>query len=181
MRAALSLVLAFVAGAALWMLMEAEFLSLTLILVYVGAVAVLFLFVVMMLDVDYAAMKAGYTRILPLGIMVSVLVVGSMILLFSGYDLSLDFYPPPFEKPADHSSTAALGQLLFTEYLYPFEIAGGILLVAIISAISLTFRGARKRKSQKVGEQVAARPEDNVRLVKMASETKRSTKREGSA
>lgn len=165
-RAVLFLVLAFVGSAGAWMLLQSEFLALTLILVYVGAVMVLFLFVVMMLNMNMAPLKEGFVRYLPVGLLVAVLVVGQMIILINRLDFaSLGLSTLP-QMPLDYSNIEALGLDLYSDYLYPFEIAGVILLVAIVAAISLTFRGARARKSQNIAAQVATQKADRLTVLK---------------
>lgn len=169
-HAALFLVLAFFSSAAIWLLLEAEFLAITLVLVYVGAVMVLFLFVVMMLDINLAPLREGFSRYLPVGILVAVLMLLSMGLIVSSDSFNLNQAAAGIKHAADYSNTAELGLILYTEYLYPFEIAGAILLVAIIAAIALTMRKPRTLKTPKPEQQVAVKREDRVRLVKMRSE-----------
>ena len=161
-HAALFLVLAFFTSGAIWLLLEAEFLGIALILVYVGAVMVLFLFVVMMLDINVAKMRAGFARYLPVGLVVGVIMAAEMILVLSNE--AFDFQKPNV-KPADYSNTQELGELLFTEYVYPFEIAGVILLVAIIAAITLTMRKRSTSKRQYPSKQINIKRKDRVRLV----------------
>lgn len=172
-HAALFLVLSFFSSAAIWLLLEAEFLAITLVLVYVGAVMVLFLFVVMMLDINLAPLREGFTRYLPVGILVAVLMLLFMALIVSSDSFNLN-QAEGIKHAADYSNTAELGLILYTEYLYPFEIAGAILLVAIIAAIALTMRKPKTLKTPKPEQQVAVKREDRVRLVKMESE-KRDT------
>jgi len=160
-RAALFLVLAFFTSAAIWLMLHAEFLAISLVLVYVGAVLVLFLFVVMMLDIDLAPLKEGFTRYLPLGIVVAALIVVEMITVLN----APQFDVLPVES-MEESNTKMLGRLLYTVYVYPFEIASVILTVAIVAAITLTLR-EHKRKLQDVGKQVAVRREDRIRLVNL--------------
>ncbi len=167
----LLLVLAFFTSAALWMLMEAEFLAITLVLVYVGAVMVLFLFVIMMLDINVAPLREGFVKYLPLGIGVALLVAFELIAVVGSKRIADT--GETVRHAADYSNTQALGSVLYTEYVYPFEIASVILLVAIIAAISLTMRRRTGLKSRPPSEQVAVRPADEVRIVKMAAESDR--------
>jgi NADH-quinone oxidoreductase subunit J len=169
---ALFLVLAFFNSAVIWLLMEAEFLAIVLLLVYVGAVMVLFLFVVMMLDINVAKMREGFTRYAPLGILVAALVVveiGSVV-----WVKNLGGAAPEAAASVaveGYSNTRALGELLYTKYLYPFELAAVLLLVAIVAAIALTMRHRTGLKAQDVGAQVSVRAKDRVRIVKMPAET----------
>lgn len=172
--AALFLVLAFFTSAAIWILLEAEFLALTLVLVYVGAVMVLFLFVVMMLDINLAVLKEGFARYLPAGIVVAVLMIIQLALVVGPAHFGLDQIAEPASHAADYSNTKELGRILYTVYLYPFEIASVILLVAIIAAIALTLRKRRERDFMPPEEQVAVKRQDRVRIVKMESEKKQS-------
>ncbi len=172
-HAALSLVLAFIASAGLWMLLEAEFLAIALVLVYVGAVMVLFIFVVMMLDIDLAALREGFARYLPIGALVAVMVVGVMAFVLGGGQFGLETTGEPVRHAADYSNTRALGELLYTTYVFPFEVAAVILLVAIVAAIVLTLRRRPETKHQRVSQQVAVRREDRVRLVQMNPEERR--------
>lgn len=167
-RAALFLILAFFTSAGIWLLLEAEFLALTLVLVYVGAVMVLFLFVVMMLDIDLAPLQEGFTKYLPLGIVVAALITIEMIAVLGASHFGLDIVPAPVPHPEGYSNTKEIGLLLYTIYVYPFEIASVILTVAIVAAITLTLR-EKKSKSQDISQQVKVRREDRVRLVKMAA------------
>jgi NADH-quinone oxidoreductase subunit J len=166
-HAVLSLVLTFFCTGALWMLLEADFLSITLVLVYVGAVMVLFLFVVMMLDIELAQIREGFARHLPVGLCIAVLVIVGLITIVDGEDFGSRVFPTPAPHSADYSSVKQLGMLLYTDYLYPFLIAGIILLVAIVAAISLTFRGRRDSIAPNPYDQIRVNPKDRVRLVKM--------------
>jgi len=170
-HAALSLVLAFVACSGLWLLLEAEFLAVVLVLVYVGAVMVLFLFVVMMLDINLAPLREGFIRYLPVGFLVALLIVVQIAMVVGPSTFGLDIVAKPAAGAADYSNTEALGVLLYTTYVYPFEVAGAILLVAIVAAIALTLRRRTGTRSQQPHEQVRVRREDRVRLVKMPAET----------
>ena len=172
-KCALFLVLAFFTSAGLWLMLEAEFLAITLVLVYVGAVMVLFLFVVMMLDINLAPLREGFIRYLPLGGLVAVIVVGELWLVLGADNFGLDVFPAPARHAADYSNTKELGAVLYTVYVYPFEIAAVILLVAIIAAIALTMRRRSGTKTPRPESQVAVRREDRVRIVKMPAEPKR--------
>ena len=169
-HAALSLVLAFFTAACLWMMLQAEFLAITLVLVYVGAVMVLFLFVVMMLDINIDQLREGFWKYFPLGMTVAVLMVIEMGLVVAHRRFGLENMPAPTAKSADFSNTAELGRLLYTEYVYPFELASIILLVAIVAAIALTLRRRKETKYQNPAEQIRVKRADRVRMVKMASE-----------
>lgn len=164
--AVLFLVLAFFTSAALWLMLEAEFLAITLVLVYVGAVMVLFLFVVMMLDINLAPLREGFARYLPVGIFVGILIAVEIGLVVGPANFGLDKVADPVGHAADYSNTKELGRILYTEYMYPFEIASVILLVAIIAAISLTLRKTRQTKYVRPEVQVSVRKEDRVRIVK---------------
>ena len=167
--AALFLILSFFASSAIWILLEAEFLAIVLVLVYVGAVMVLFMFVVMMLDINLSALREGFARYLPIGATVAILMALSMVLVINAgeFGLASDVVQ---RHGADYSNTTELGKALYTSYLYPFEIAGAILLVAIIAAISLTMRKPRSNKAQKPGHQVTVKSTDRLRIVKMKVE-----------
>ncbi|MEY6431405.1 NADH-quinone oxidoreductase subunit J [Thioalkalicoccus limnaeus] len=172
-HAVLYLVLAFISSAVLWILIEAEFLGIVLVLVYVGAVMVLFLFVVMMLDVDVAALRAQFIRHLPLGLLVAAAMAVQIILIVGPGTFGLEQFAKPSPAPADYSNTEALGLALFTEFLYPFEIAAAILLVAIVAAIRLTMRRRSDTKYLDPAQQVRVKKgPDRVRLVKMPAEGK---------
>lgn len=165
--AALSLIVCFFSSAALWLLLEAEFLGIVLVLVYVGAVMVLFLFVIMMLDLNLDLLKEGFARYLPVGLLVAAVVAVEMILALNHGPFQLT--QPLAAAPANN--TEALGTLLYTDYVYPFEIAAVILVVAIIAAIVLTLRRRPDARKQDIGQQVQVRREDRVRLVKMKAES----------
>ncbi|VAX09965.1 NADH-ubiquinone oxidoreductase chain J [hydrothermal vent metagenome] len=176
-HSALFLVLAFFTSAFLWMLLEAEFLAIVLVLVYVGAVMVLFLFVVMMLDVDHAAMRAGFVKTLPVGLVVAGAILFQMILVVGPEYFGLDKFAMPAPHGADYSNTEELGRVLYTVYMYPVEIAAVILLVGIIAAIGLTLRVRPGNKRIDPAEQVLVRKgPDRVRIVKMAAEKKMEAK-----
>ncbi len=171
-HSALFLVLVFFNVAGLWMLAEAEFLALALVLVYVGAVMVLFLFVIMMLDVDLAALRAGFIRHLPLGLLVAAILFVEMIVVLGPAHFGLSVYVAPDPAPADYNNTAALGLSLFREHLYALEVAAVILLVAMIAAIGLTLRKRPETKRQVVSHQHRVKKEDRLRIIKMAAEEK---------
>ena len=166
-HSALYLVLAFVQSAALWLLLEAEFLAVVLVLVYVGAVMVLFLFVVMMLDINVEEMREGFTRYFWLGVVVALGVIAEVGYVVWYRAEGLQFMSVPESFPADYSNTTELGAVLYTEHLYAFEIAGMILLLAIVAAITLTMRRRPGLKVQDISAQVAVRREDRVRLEKV--------------
>jgi NADH-quinone oxidoreductase subunit J len=172
-HAALFLVLAFFTSAALWLLLEAEFLAITLVLVYVGAVMVLFLFVIMMLDINIAPLREGFIRYLPLGVIVALIIVIEMGLVVSNGSFASPHFTQPAPHPADYSNTKELGSVLYTFDAYPFEIAAMILLLAIVAAISLTLRRRPETKYQDPAKQVLVKRNDRVQLVKMAAEKKR--------
>ena len=167
-HASLYLVLAFFQAAAIWILLKAEFLAIALVLVYVGAVMVLFLFVVMMLDINIDSMRQGFWKHFPLAG-----TVGAIIALEMSYVLMGGFREPPKaanavgQIGAQVSNTKELGKVLYSEYIYPLEIAAVILLVAIIAAIALTLRERKDSKSQNPSEQVRVKRADRVTLVKM--------------
>jgi NADH-quinone oxidoreductase subunit J len=167
-HSALLLVLCFFTSAAIWLLIEAEFLAVVLILVYVGAVMVLFLFVVMMLDINVEEVKARVTRYALLGGIVAGAVVFEIVSVVWTRSLGVEVTQGAAPQPATYSNTAELGQLLYTEYVYPFELAAMLLLIAIVAAISLTMRKRTGLKQQNIARQVAARAEDRVRIVKVA-------------
>lgn len=171
-HAALHLVLAFFTCAGLWILLEAEFLAITLVLVYVGAVMVLFLFVVMMLDVNVSPLKEGFMKYLPVGLTVFALILIEMWLVVGVQNFGSDVVAIPARHAEGYSNTRELGSVLYTDYVYPFEIAAVILLVAIIAAITLTLRKRPGTRYQNPVEQVAVKSKDRVRLVKMKSEEK---------
>ncbi|MFM9900362.1 MAG: NADH-quinone oxidoreductase subunit J [Polaromonas sp.] len=169
-HAALYLVLAFFQAAAVWILLKAEFLAIALVLVYVGAVMVLFLFVVMMLDINLDSVRKGFWRHFPIAV-----TMGAVIALEMSYVLMGGFREPPKGSPVPGqlgiqvSNTKELGKVLYSEYLYPLEIAAVILLVAIIAAIALTLRERKDSKHTNSSDQVRVKAVDRMRLVKMKS------------
>ncbi len=161
----LFLILAFFNAAALFILLGAEFLALILLIVYVGAVAVLFLFVVMMLDIDFEEMKHGALQYLPLGLLVGLILAGELV--FAGISALVPSPDGrvPHATPAHMTNTEAFGHVLYTDYIYYFETAGLILLVAMIGAIVLTLRHKPSVRRQRVGDQTARDPQVAIRLV----------------
>ena len=161
------LILAFFNAAGLMLILGAEFIAMLVVIVYVGAVAVLFLFVVMMLDIDFASLRRGFTANLPFGIIIALVLAGEVIVAAlswkAGPTLSGHAIPA-----AAQPNIVALGQLLYSRYLFAFEIAGLILLVAMVGAIVLTHRSRGDLKTPKVSRQIRRRPEDAVRLSKPA-------------
>jgi len=168
-HAALYLVLAFFTAAGLWILLEAEFLAITLVLVYVGAVMVLFLFVVMMLDINLEKMREGFWDYLPLAGIVAVLLV-EMVLILGSRHFGLEGMGAPAPHAADYSNTKELGRVLYTDYVYAFELAAVILLVAIVAAIALTLRHRKDSKFIDPAVQVKVKRNDRLRIVKMQAE-----------
>ena len=168
-HAVLFLVLAFFNAGGLWLLLQAEFLAIALVMVYVGAVMVLFLFVVMMLDIDIKRLRRGFWSNMPLAATLGVLLLAEMTLV-----LSTDYFGPTSfpdqPAPAGYSNTKELGRLLFTDYVYPFELASIILLVAIIVAVVLTLRRRSDVRRLDPAAQVAVKHGDRLRIVKMAAE-----------
>jgi len=172
-HSALWLVFAFFTSACIWLLLEAEFLAIVLVLVYVGAVMVLFLFVVMMLDINVEELRKGFTRYLPLGVAVALIVVVEIGHVIWFRSQGLAFVTTPVPMPEDYSNTKALGAVLYTQHVYAFEIASVILLLAIVAAITLTMRRRPGLKVQDVAKQVAVRREDRLRIVKVETSTER--------
>jgi NADH-quinone oxidoreductase subunit J len=170
---ALLLVLAFFTSAGLWIQLQAEFLAIARVLVYVGAVMVLFLFVVMMLDINLAKLREGFWTYLPVGGLVAALLVLEMgWILWSHYSADEFQFEEPAPSVAGYSNTKELGRLIYTVYVYPFEIAAVILLVAIVAAIALTLRHRKESKYIDPADQVLVRRKDRVRMVAMPSEKK---------
>jgi len=168
---ALGLVMCFVTSAAIWLLLEAEFLAVVLVLVYVGAVMVLFLFVVMMLDINLAELREGFTRFAWLGWLTALAVIAEIVgVVWARGGLGLDASRGGVAHPADYSNTRELGRVLYTQYAYPLELAAMLLLVAIIAAIALTLRRRAGLKYQDVAAQVSVRRDQRVRLVKLPTE-----------
>jgi NADH-quinone oxidoreductase subunit J len=173
-HSALCLVLTFFTAAAIWLLAQAEFLAIVLVLVYVGAVMVLFLFVVMMLDIDIEKVRSGFTRHAVLGgataIVLFLEIVGVVVARGLGSNIEMKSGMAPMG--AMDSNTTELGTALYTKYVYPFELAAVLLLVAIIAAIVLTMRHRKGLKVQDIGAQVATRRNDRLRVLQMPAEKK---------
>ncbi|MEX3548357.1 MAG: NADH-quinone oxidoreductase subunit J [Burkholderia sp.] len=169
---ALFLVFAFFNAAAIWMLLEAEFLAILMVLVYVGAVMVLFLFVVMMLDINTDVLRRDFRRFVPMATVVgAIIVVETALILWHGYGATaLPVREIASGALANMTNTRLIGKVLYTDYIFAFEIAGLVLMVAIIAAVSLTSGRSKGRKGQRVSDQVSVRRQDRVRLVKMAAE-----------
>lgn len=167
----LFLILAFFNAAGLFVLMGAEFLAMILVVVYVGAVAVMFMFVVMMLDINFAELRQGFLRYLPIGGLIGLILLVEMLIILGGWQLApgaelaepVAVIPPPGEV----TNTHALGQLLYTHYIFLFQVAGLILLIAMIGAIVLTHRQRPGVRRQDIGQQVARRPADTVEIRKI--------------
>lgn len=164
-HAALFLVLTFFASAVIWLSLEAEFLAISLVLVYVGAVMVLFLFVVMMLDINIARVREGFVKFLPIAVAFSIIMLVLMVTVLNTQLFTLVLASSPEPKPADYSNTAALGAVLYTEYVFAFELAAVILLVAIVAAIALTMRKRPETKYQNPTEQMRAKKADRLKIV----------------
>ena len=166
-HSALSLVLCFVTSAAIWLLIEAEFLAVVLVLVYVGAVMVLFLFVVMMLDINTEELRSGFTKYAWLGWITAAVVIFEIVGVVTAKGLGLDVTKGAAPLPPNYSNTTELGTVLYTKYAYPFELAAVLLLVAIIAAIALTMRKRPGHKVQDINAQTATRAKDRIRIIKM--------------
>ena len=171
-KAVLFLVLGFFSAASIWILLEAEFLAITLILVYVGAVMVLFLFVIKMLNIDKSTLRAKFAGYLPLGLIVALIIIAEMTLVLGNAQFGLDVMPSPARHAADYSNITELALQLYTTYVYPFELAAVLLLIAIIAAITLVHKQEVNRKNQSISEQVNVKAKDRVRIVSIASPSK---------
>ncbi|HIM58722.1 MAG TPA: NADH-quinone oxidoreductase subunit J [Gammaproteobacteria bacterium] len=171
-KAVLFLILSFFSAASIWILLEAEFLAITLILVYVGAVMVLFLFVIKMLNIDKSTLRAKFAGYLPLGLLVAAIIIAEMTLVLGGNQFGLDVIAAPARHAADYSNITVLAMQLYTTYIYPFELAAVLLLIAIIAAITLVHRNESTRKKQSISEQVSVQAKDRMRLVSIASPKK---------
>ena len=174
-HAALFLVLSFFTGAGLWVLLQAEFLAISLVLIYVGAVMVLFLFVVMMLDINFEKLREGFWKTLPSAGFVAALVALELVLLLTSRDAGLYAVNALPAVAEGYSNTKELGKVLYTSYVYPFEVAAMILLVALIAAVALTMRKRKPSKYVDPGMQAKVRSQDRVRIVAMAAEQRNTT------
>jgi NADH-quinone oxidoreductase subunit J len=167
-HAVMFLILAFINAAGLFLMLGAEFLAFVLVIVYVGAVAVLFLFVVMMLDVDFAELRAGYMKYFPIGALIGLVVLGELAMLFGAWKLdAVKLARAAAPTPQGVTNAKAMGQALFTNYIHYFEAVGIILLIAMIGAIVLTLRKREGVKRQDVGAQVARTPKDAIEIRKV--------------
>ncbi len=171
-KAVLFLVLGFFSAAGIWILLEAEFLAITLILVYVRAVMVLFLFVIKMLNIDKSTLRAKFAGYLPLGLIVALIIIAEMVLDLGGAQFGLDVVAAPVKHDADYSNITVLALQLYTTYVYPFELAAVLLLIAIIAAITLVHKKEVNRKKQSISEQVNVQAKDRIRIVSIASPSK---------
>ncbi|CAB9540859.1 NADH-ubiquinone oxidoreductase chain J (EC 1.6.5.3) [uncultured Gammaproteobacteria bacterium] len=171
-KAVLFLILSFFSAASIWILLEAEFLAITLILVYVGAVMVLFLFVIKMLNIDKSTLRAKFAGYLPLGLVVAIIIVAEMALVLGSNQFGLEVIAAPARHAADYSNITVLAMQLYTDYVYPFELAAVLLLIAIIAAITLVHKNEGNRKSQNIAEQVSVKAKDRVRLVSIVTPDK---------
>jgi len=169
-QAALFLVLSFFTAGGIWLLLAAEFLAIVLVMVYVGAVMVLFLFVVMMLDINIERLREGFWSYLPVGALIGVLLVVEMALVLGGRYFGLEAMPEPPAAQAGYSNTRELGRLLYTDYVYPFELASLLLLVAMVVAVTLTLRKRKGVRYMSPSEQVSVKRGDRVELVSMPAE-----------
>jgi len=164
--AALFLIMSFFTSSAIWLMLEAEFLGITLVLVYVGAVMVLFLFVIMMLDINMDPLREGFVKMMPVAAVVAVIIAVEIIIVMTSGSFEFN---NAVAHPADYSNTKELGAVLYTQYVYPFEIASVILVVAIIAAIALTLRRRKGVKHQIPSKQIRTKRNDRVRMVKMSA------------
>jgi NADH-quinone oxidoreductase subunit J len=178
-HAALWLVLAFFTAADLWLLLYAEFLAVALVLVYVGAVMVLFLFVVMMLDINFDKLREGFWRHVPLAGGIGALMLFEMVMVLASREFGPEGAPSPGAPGPAYSNTKALGRLIYTEYVFPFELAAVVLLVAIVAAIALTLRRRKETRYQDPAVQLAATKAGRLRILKLAPEREAPPPAEG--
>ena len=175
-KAALWLILTFFSAASLWLLLEAEFLAITLILIYVGAVMVLFMFVIKMLDTEESTLRAQFTRYLPLGIFVSLVVIVQMALVLNAGPFALETVGLPEQHGASYSNITSIAQQLYTIYVYPFELAAILLLIAIIAAITLVHRTQVNSKKQNIAEQISVQAKDRMRFASINKKPSKESK-----
>ncbi|SCX18219.1 NADH dehydrogenase subunit J [Nitrosomonas eutropha] len=168
----LLLVLAFVTSSGLWILLEAEFLAIALVVVYVGAVMVLFLFVVMMLDINLDQMREGFWKWFPFGAILAFIMTVEMSMVLMSKQFSSEIIQTPEYKSADYSNTKELGRLIYTEYVYVFELAAVILLVAMVAAIAITLRHRTDKKSSNASRQIAVSRNERLKVISMPAEKK---------
>ncbi|MDP5240009.1 NADH-quinone oxidoreductase subunit J [Uliginosibacterium sp. 31-16] len=173
-HAVLYLVLAFFTSGMIWMLMQAEFLAIAIVLIYVGAVMVLFLFVVMMLDINVDKMREGFWRYLPVGLVVAAIMVAEMAMVLNGRYFRLENQPAPQAVDAGYSNAQDLARVIFTDYAYPFELASLILLVAMISAVMLTYRRRESIKHMDPAAQIAVKAKDRLVIHSIPAEKEES-------
>lgn len=171
-HAALFLVLSFFTGAVLWMLIEAEFLAISLVLVYVGAVMVLFLFVVMMLDINFEKLRAGFWNYLPIAAAVGLIMATEMVLVLSSREAGLDAFGAAKTVAAEGGNIKELGRLIYTQYLLPFELAAVLLVVAIVAAIALTLRKRKNTKYVNPADQIKVKKADRIRVLQMQADAR---------
>lgn len=169
-HAALYLVLTFFNAGGIWLLLQAEFLAITLVMVYVGAVMVLFLFVVMMLDINLDRLREGFWGYLPVGALVGALMLIEMVMILGGPYFGLDAMPAPPAAAESFSNTREIGRVLYTDYVYAFELASLVLLVAMVAAVALTLRKRKGLKYIQPSEQVSVRAAGRIEIVKMQAE-----------
>ena len=169
-HAALFLVLTFFNAGGIWLLLQAEFLAITLVMVYVGAVMVLFLFVVMMLDINVDRLREGFWSYLPVGAVVGAIMLAEMVLVLSGPYFGLDAMPEPPAAQAGYSNTRELGRVLYTDYVYPFELASLVLLVAMVAAVALTLRKRAGSRYLDPARQIAVKRAERIELLAMPAE-----------
>ncbi len=166
LKAVLYLILVFFSAAGIWILLEAEFLAVILILLYVGAIVVLFLFVVMMLNIDESSAKAKFIKYLPIGIFVMLVIIAELILVLGPKQFGLDIVTEPFRHSENYSNITEVASYIYTIFVYPFELAAVLLLLAIISAIMLVHRGKPRSKKQVVSKQVQVSAKDRLRIIR---------------
>lgn len=171
-HSALLLVLAFVTSSGLWLLLEAEFLAIVLVLVYVGAVMVLFLFVVMMLDINLERMREGFWKWFPFGAVLALIMTGEIGMVLMSKQFAPENIQIPTSKSVDYSNTKELGQLLYTDYVYAFELSAVILLVAMVAAITITLRYRTDKKPSNASKQIAANREKRLKIISIPAERK---------